>query len=237
MMFSVSPSVLALFPDISIAVVQGTVEAARPDLAQAIAALRQEALIQLRQSGVDATNLPSHPHVLAWRNAYQLFGVKPKKHTPTHEAFARRLLKEGSWPQINPIVDIYLTNQLAHLLPHGGYDQTQLAGNLQLSQCPAPERFEPLGGGEETTEVGEVVYRDDLRILTRRWNYRDCDAAKVTESTSCFLLMIEAPSQDIPSEAIERAGKDLVARYQRCFEGDFKSSVLRVAPETHTFTL
>lgn len=237
MMFSVSPPVLALFPDIFIGVVQGTIEAPRAKVEAAIADLRQEALSHLRACGIDATNLSSHPHVLAWRTAYQRFGVKAKKHNPTHEAFARRLLKDGSWPRINPIVDVYLTNQLAHLLPHGGYDQTRLTGNLQLSLCQAAERFEPLGGGEETTEPGEVAYRDDVRILTRRWNYRDCDTTKITESTSCFLLMIEAPSQEIPAQAIERAAQDLVVRYQRCFEGAFKSSVLHVTPQTHTFTL
>src|SRR5437870_5812095 len=168
MKFAIEPSVLEIFPHVTIGVVRGIIETPRSTLNERVLELRQEALSRLYQFGLDTGNLTSHPHILAWRAAYQRFGVKPKKHIPTHEALARRLLRNGGWPTINPIVDIYLTNQAAHLLPHGGYDQATLTGALRLAVSKEAERFEPLGGGEEFTTPGEVLYRDDQRILTRR---------------------------------------------------------------------
>src|SRR5262245_32927257 len=91
MKFRVDQSVLELFPHLTIGVVQGSGAAARSDLDAILAKLRQEALGHLRQLGLDGSSLTSHPHVAAWRTAYQRFGVKAKKHNPTHESLARRL--------------------------------------------------------------------------------------------------------------------------------------------------
>ena len=233
MRFVVNDSILNLFPNLTIAIVRGDISEIRPGISETIADLREQAAEGMRGVCPDQQALVSHPHIAEWRKAYQAFGVKPKTHKPTHEALARRLLKQGTWPDINPIVDVYLTNQTAHLLPHGGYDAERLQGNLYLDVSAGTERFEPLGGGEELTSAGEVVYRDDARILTRRWNYRDCDATKITDQTRQFVLMIESPSAEIPVDAVEAAGRDLVERYSRCYQGTFSSTVFRPTPQAN----
>lgn len=215
--------VAALFPNLSIGVLRGRVDAPKASFGDEIQVLRKEALQKLASLGAEA--LPTHPNITAWREAYERFGVKPKKFPPTHESLAKRLLKSGTFPDINPIVDVYLTNQVAHLLPHGGYDETTLTGNVSLVVSPGGEIFEPLGGGSETTDPGEVVYRDvgDIaRVLTRRWNYRDADATKITEDTKQFVLMVESPSEAIPADRVAAACHDLADRYARCFEGSFE---------------
>src|SRR5205085_1218263 len=72
-------------------------------------------------------------------------------------------------------------------------------------RSPGGERFVPLGAGEpEQTSPDEVVYADEGHVLTRRWNYRDCDHAKVTEQTTDVALFVEAPVAAIPTAAVEQ---------------------------------
>lgn len=219
MRISVAPDVMAQFPEMSLGVVYGTLLSTRPGYPETIAELRSTALQRLNARGLES--VLADPNVQAWRRAYEKFGMKAKKYPATHEAFARRLIKSQSWPDINPVVDIYLSNQTWHLLPHGGYDVTTLAGDILLDASPGGEPFEPLGGGSESTEPGEIVYRDAERILTRRWNYRDCDKTKITPETRQFLLMIESPDSTVPLSLVSAACEDLAERYRRCFEGSF----------------
>lgn len=234
MQLEIESEVLEVFPHVTIGVVSGFIKNVRPEIEISIAQIRSAALTQLCAAGLTGENLLSHPNISAWRNAYQRFGVKAKTHKPTHEALVRRLLKDGLFPNINPIVDIYLSNQAAHLLPHGGYDAVTISGTLRLAISPGGEAFDPLGGDEEMTNPNEVVYRDEKRILTRRWNYRDCDATKITSNTNRFILMIESPSPEIPDEAIEKASQALVAKYATCFEGTFQYSLLHASPKSRS---
>jgi DNA/RNA-binding domain of Phe-tRNA-synthetase-like protein len=221
--------VLGLFPEISIGVVRGSIRSKKQCADETIAQFRREALESLLKVEING-----HPHITLWREAYQKFGTKPRDHRPTHEAMARRLLKDGRWPEINPIVDVYITNQVAHLLPHGGYAAAFLNGDISLTTSPGGEAFEPLGGGIEATLPGEVVYRDSDRILTRRWNYRDCDSTKIDENTEDFVLMIEAPAS-WAAEATEQSARDLVRRYLATFDGQFEAVFLTVNQHSRFF--
>jgi DNA/RNA-binding domain of Phe-tRNA-synthetase-like protein len=91
------------------------------------------------------------------------------------------------------------------------------------------------GRGEETTNPGEIVYRDDHRIDTRRWNYRDCDVTQITDGTKHFVLMIEAPSKEITEEAVEFTAIDLVNRSIRCYQGTFLVSKVKPTKDQQTF--
>jgi len=72
----------------------------------------------------------------------------------------------GSWSfSVSPIVDVYLTNQVVHLMPHGGYDKDSLASSIQLRKSAGGEPFVPIGGEGEKTIAGEIVYADDMVSL------------------------------------------------------------------------
>jgi DNA/RNA-binding domain of Phe-tRNA-synthetase-like protein len=216
----------------------GHIDAARGDLDAGIEELRATSLEGFRARGFNANTLIVHPHVAEWRTTYERFGMKVRSHRPTHEALARRVLRDGTWPgRINPIVDVYLTNQLTHLLPHGGYDREPLAGTLRLAVSPGGEPFEPLGGGAEITEGGEIIYRDARRVLTRRWNFRDCDTTKITVNTRQFVLMLESAGTLITDDALEVATADLRDRYERLWTGKFTSRVERLTHEHASFSL
>lgn len=158
-------------------------------------------------------DLQSHPNIAAWREAYSSFGVKPKKHKPTAEALLRRVLKGDEFPRINDAVDAYLAVELLHYIPIGGYDLSRVRGDIRLKISQGGEEFHPIGGGEtELTEQGEVVYCDSASVLTRRWNYRDADHAKITENSTKILLATEAVYPTISADDL-RGTVDKICEY------------------------
>ena len=219
---TISTDVRNLFPETKIAVLKGQISGLKGDFNNTLADLRGDALGRAKSSLATYDPMTGHPNIKSWREAYKAFGASPKKFKPTHEAYVRRVARSEEWPApICPIVDLYLVNQVDHLLPHGGYDLDSLVGDVELIRASGGEIFEPLGGGQESVEAGEVVYRDEGGVLTRRWNYRDCDRTKITAETKHFALMIESPSAQISSALIEAATQSLQEKFEMCFDGEF----------------
>jgi len=172
--------------------------------------------------GVPATR---HPFIASWRNMYRSFGSKPGDYRPSAEALVRRALKRGVLPTINTAVDAYNAVSVRHLIPMGGFDLNRVSGDIRLRLSPGGEEFTPLGLGEtELTYPGEVVYADDTRILTRRWNYRDCDETKITTGTRCAVFFADGP-EGVPRSAVEEAVLDLERMLRGVLGGGCRSGV------------
>ncbi|UZJ53660.1 hypothetical protein CBS101457_002980 [Exobasidium rhododendri] len=160
--------------------------------------------------------------------------LKPKKIKPTHYALSSRLLKDKKWPRpIGPLVDTYLSNQIKHLMPHGGYDVPSLSGDsiiLRVSKNELP--FQPLGvakddeGRMETTKPTEVLYLDQSgdasATLTRYWNHLDAELTKIVDdaedeghSTHDMVLFIESvDGSDEGRHRLQEAANDLEEAYR-----------------------
>lgn len=165
-----------------------------------VAELRQ-AEADFRARVPDAERLGEDPRIRAWREAYQSFKVNPNKFKPSAEALLRRVVKGSPVPWISKAVNAYLLAELFYLLPVGGYDLRGVQGDIVLRLSPGSEPFKAIGASEEEkTDAGEVVYADDAKVLTRRWNFRDCDQAKVEPSSRDIALFVEAPSVLVRTE-------------------------------------
>ena len=166
-----------------------------------------------------------HPFIASWREMYRSFGTKPGDYRPSAEALVRRALKTGGLPTINTAVDAYNAVSVRHLIPMGGFDLDHVAGDIRLRFSAGGEEFTPLGSDKtELTYVGEVVYADDERILTRRWNYRDCDVTKITEGTRNAVLFADGP-EGVPRSAVEDALHDLEGLLRDVCGGGYRSCV------------
>jgi DNA/RNA-binding domain of Phe-tRNA-synthetase-like protein len=152
------------------------------------------------------------PRLEAWREAYRTMGLKPKRSRPSAEALLRQVEKRGVLTTINPIVDGYNRVSLRHLVPVGGYDLAAIAGDIHLTRARGGETFSPLpaGGSDEEVDPGEVVYRDERRVLTRRWNYRDGAVTAIQPHTTTVVLLAELPDDTVPAGVVETVVDDLV---------------------------
>jgi DNA/RNA-binding domain of Phe-tRNA-synthetase-like protein len=138
------------------------------------------------------TALAKHPLLSPWRSAYSDFGAKPSKYNSSVEALMRRILKGEKIPKINKLVDLYNYLSLKHIIPMGADDLGKVEGDIKLTIAKGSEKFVPLGEKKaENPEAGEVIYRDDVRVLCRRWNWRDSDETKITESTKNAVIYVE----------------------------------------------
>jgi DNA/RNA-binding domain of Phe-tRNA-synthetase-like protein len=166
-----------------------------------------------------------HPHISSWRETYRSFGTKPGDYRPSAEALIRRAIKEGNLPRINNAVDLYNLVSVKHVIPMGGFDLDKVDGNIHLRFSDGDEFFKPLGLGEtEKTYPGEVVYADDSRILTRRWNYRDTDFTKITKQTKNLVMFIDA-TREISVEKVGKALLELQTLYEKNCGGTYNTDI------------
>jgi DNA/RNA-binding domain of Phe-tRNA-synthetase-like protein len=195
--------VIERYPDVHIGVLtaMGINNRATVDGLKAL----QREVIQEAENQIGDEPPIKHPHIASWREMYRSFGTKPGDYRPSAEALIRRAIKTGELPIINTAVDIYNLVSVRHIIPMGGFDTDNVQGTIQLRFSEGGEEFTPLGAAkQEETYPGEVVYSDDSSILTRRWNFRDCDETKITGDTVNLVLFIDASSA-IPAEKVQEA--------------------------------
>jgi lysyl-tRNA synthetase class 2 len=105
----------------------------------------------------------------------------------------------------------------------GGFDLDRVVSDIQLRYSKGGEIFKPLGAGkEEETYEGEVVYADEKRILTRRWNFRDADYTKITRNTSYLVMFLDA-SPMISLEKVKTAIDELRELYEKYCGGKYST--------------
>lgn len=204
MIFSIDRQLFELFPGLKIGVLVCRVDNTRysEDMLEA-------ALVEVRERfGYDKPQ--DHPHVKAWREAFTRLGVSASKYQSSIESLVRRALKGGVLPWVNPLVDLYNAVSLEFLVPIGGHDLSPLDGNIHLGFASGTEPFTPMEGGEdECAEKGEVIYRDDRSVLTRRWVWRQTNKDKVTTATRSVFMPIDVlggVDPGLPERAMERIG-------------------------------
>lgn len=204
----VSDGVLERFPEAVLGVVTAHgIDNTREDAAILDRLRREEARVREELAGVQVTE---HPHIAPWREAYRRFGAKPKDHPSSIENLVRRVLKGQSLPSINPLVDLYNTVSLRHLVPAGGEDLDRIVGDVLLTIATdreAPVRL--LGEAEERApHPGEVLYKDDAGAICRRWNWKEADRTKLMPETRNAVLVIEG-LPPVGRDLVERAMEDL----------------------------
>ena len=186
---------------------------------QQLARLQQEAL-EAATLKIGDQPLTKHPHIASWRRIYKSFGTKPGDYRPSAENLLRRALKTGQMYRINTAVDIYNVVSMKYLLPMGGFDLDHIDGVIRLRKSDGGELFHPLGTkGPEETYKGEIVYADDSRILTRRWNYRDAIETQITEETVNLVMFFDA-SSEIPVDIVANAMDEFMTLLREACGGD-----------------
>ncbi|MFI6597821.1 B3/4 domain-containing protein [Nonomuraea sp. NPDC050536] len=137
----------------------------------------------------------------AWKDAYRAFGAKPQRTRPSVDALTRRL----PLPEINQVVDAYNSISVKHALPIGGEDLDAYRGPARLVRATGEEASEEALG---TPEPGEVIWRDDLGVTCRRWNWRQVARTRLTEETKNAIFLLER-LEPMSLEELQTAGEEL----------------------------
>ena len=208
MKFHIDPAILARYPGLHIGVVIAKGISNQGTPADVLPKLRGEET-RIRQAYSTET-LSQQPKIEVWRKTYQSFGAKPKEHRSSVENLYRLVLQGVQLRHINALVDIYNLISLKHTLPLGGEDIDKMDGDLLLTFAGEAEASVLLLGDKEPRppHVGEVIYKDAIATVCRRWNWREADRTKLTEATKNCILVIEG-LPPVTKEEIKAATMEL----------------------------
>ena len=165
------------------------------------------------------------PHLAAWRAAFSAFGAKPSRYPSSAEALAARVLKGDALPRINRLVDLYNAISVRHLVPVGGEDADRLAGEPRLVVATGEEAFD---GPDGPPRPGEIVWRDDVGVTCRRWNWRQGRRTQLTDRTRRAFFLFDR-LEPFPLEQLDAAADELRGQL-RAWWPDCELSELRLAP-------
>jgi DNA/RNA-binding domain of Phe-tRNA-synthetase-like protein len=186
MIFSVEDKLFSIFPELEIGVLVCEINNKQ------YGDDRLEAVLEEIRTKFSYSNPQGHPHIKVWREAFNKLGISASKYYSSIESLLRRVLKGGPFPRINPVVDLYNEISLKYLVPMGGHAITPIDGDIALCFAEGYETFIPMEGCEtETVDKGEVIYKDEKEVLTRRWVWRQCNKDKVMVDTSSVFMPID----------------------------------------------
>ena len=111
------------------------------------------------------------------------FGCRASRYLSA-EALLKRVARGGELPAINRLVDLYNAISVTHALPLGGEDADQVRGDVVLMPAAGDEEFD----GGDPPAPGEIVWRDDLGVTCRAWNWRQGVRTRITEKSTLRLL-------------------------------------------------
>lgn len=160
-------------------------------------------------------------HLTAWDDVFIAFGAKPKRTPCSANALRKRVLKEGELPSLDPIVDIYNAISVRYAIPVGGENFAAYSGVPRLTIADGSEPFDTLKEGQPIVEYpdsGEVIWRDDIGVTCRRWNWRQGVRTRLDSQAKTMWFILES-LPTMPYEALEAAGEELINHLQQLMPG------------------
>lgn len=211
MKFKVNPKIFEDFdnPVIGVIVAKGIDN--KNDNPQIQKLLRdEEATLREKLNNVE---ISQHPHIAPWRETYKKFGSKPRDFRCSAESLTRVVLRGSEIKKISPLVDLYNLISIKYILPVGAEDLDKMQGDLELTFADGAEDYTPLGEEEnDPPQKGEVIYKDAIGVICRRWNWREGDRTKITKTTKNAVVVIESISSIPIKEALEEL-VNLIKKY------------------------
>lgn len=205
----VDPAVRRAHPDYVALLIQATGLQPGPTSVHSEALLREAQTRAVTQ--LEGREPQELSEIQQWRLAYQAFGVKPRQARSSVEALVRRA--ESGLPRIDRLTDVYNAVSVLRLLPIGGEDLAGYEGAARLVVAQGGEPFDTVADGQsvvDVAEAGEIIWRDDVGVTCRRWNWRQCARTRLGAATTEALFILDALGADAHAVA-ETAAADLIS--------------------------
>jgi DNA/RNA-binding domain of Phe-tRNA-synthetase-like protein len=168
-------------------------------------------LTALAESRLAARSEGELPEIQAWRRAFTRMGLKPTQYRCASEALLRRLRREGSLPQIHPLIDLCNAASVAFAIPVAALDRSRITGFLEVRHATGDETYTAFSGETEHPAPREVVFADAAgRAHARRWTNRQSADSAVRNETTDVLIVAEALHDGARAD-VERLVETLVA--------------------------
>jgi DNA/RNA-binding domain of Phe-tRNA-synthetase-like protein len=161
--------------------------------APAVTGDRTAAFTAVARSRLANSSEAELPEIQAWRRAFSRMGLKPTQYRCASESLLRRLRKEGSLPQLHPLVDLCNAVSLAFAIPVAVFDVSGITGGLCVRYADGDEDYLTFSGETEHPAPHEVIFADAARrVHARRWTNRQSGWSAAADSTTAVLIVAEA---------------------------------------------
>ncbi|HXY17035.1 MAG TPA: phenylalanine--tRNA ligase beta subunit-related protein [Gaiellaceae bacterium] len=141
------------------------------------------------------------PEIQAWRRVYRRMGLEPTRYRCASEALLRRFRKEGSLPELHPLIDVCNAVSLAFAIPIAVFDVSKVADFLEVRRAAGTESYLAFSGEVETPAPREVIFADSAgRAHARRWTNRQSATSAVRDDSDRVLIVAEAVHDSAPAD-------------------------------------
>jgi len=154
---------------------------------------------QITQFNAIATSRLAHtsegelPEIQAWRRVFSRMGLKPTQYRCASESLLRRFRKEGSLPQIHPLIDLCNAMSLAFAIPVAVFDVSAITEHLEVRYATGDEIYLAFSGERERPDAHEVIFADGAgQAHARRWTNRQSALSAIRDTTTSVLIVAEA---------------------------------------------
>jgi DNA/RNA-binding domain of Phe-tRNA-synthetase-like protein len=147
--------------------------------------------------------------VRKWREKFLSFGVKHKTAKSSFEALLKRSSK--GLPRVDRLTDLYNAISVLNQVPIGGEDLDAYQGSARLVVATGTEEFATRENGEVVNLAptpGEIVWRDDVSVTCRRWNWRQCVRTQLNPQTRNAVFIFDGIGTDARTR-VEEAAREL----------------------------
>lgn len=235
MYFLIEPDVLEKFPDLKVGVliVKGANTHPFCSDIQSMVATESQAV----KKTLENSDLTQIPKIMDWRLAYKAFGYQPASYRSSVEVLWRRILQGKDFPNVHSVVNLCNFISLKYCLPVSCDDLDKMEGPIRLAIAKGGEPFISLGSLEKhSVKEGEVIYRDEMDVLSKAWNWRKSDKSKVTIESQNMAFFIEGLKHTSLGE-IAQALRELQKLIEKYSGGQSElylldQAFLSVCPET-----
>lgn len=139
--------------------------------------------------------------IRAWRQVFAQMGLRPTQYRCAAEQLLRRVRREGTLPQVHPMVDLCNAASAAAGIPVAALDRDRIAGDLVVRPAAGDEAYLTFRGEQEHPDPGEVIFADAERHAhARRWVHRQSARSAMGADTHRALIIIEAVHVDAEPE-------------------------------------
>lgn len=160
-------------------------------------------------------------HLDAWADIYRKFGSKPQRTPCSAAALRKRVQRDGTLPGIDPVVDLYNAISIRYAVPVGGENIAAYDGAPRLVVADGTELFDTMKEGQpanESPDKGEVVWRDNLGVTCRRWNWRQGVRTRLSAETRHMWFILESLPA-MPLDALLEAGDRMIEGLRQMMPG------------------
>jgi DNA/RNA-binding domain of Phe-tRNA-synthetase-like protein len=136
------------------------------------------------------------PTIQRWRRAYRALGLNPTKTRPAVEAIIRRARGDGAPLLGKALIDAGTIATLSAGVPVGLHVLDDIEGDLALDFAKGDESFVTLQGDRGQPLPGELVWRSESEVLTRRWVHKQGAVGSVTDESTSFAVNLDLLGDD-----------------------------------------